>query len=690
MKNFIVFVICSMILNYAGYSQFKNIGGSGKALVTNVKATGNDIYASSHAGIHKSDNGGVTWTTVPGSRLPGSIVAFQINEEIIVAVTIDKLQESGKMCIHTSINGGLSWVKKDVERPYYLYGYGNEITIHIKQNIICVATFDELLVSVNFGVDFRFITDKYLNHFRSDYVYYSDGYHYLIENNKVTKTDDFVTFTNVYLTSTGSISGFFSNKNTLYIYNNGALKLESDTFKEIDLDESLFDNTITYGYDDDYMYFYEKDFDIIWGYDYDFKLKNQYAYSDFFMETSDYNNVLINDGVAYYYNDMKFGMYKKFLDNGNNNKKEIAVNIKGAKGNYIMADNRLWQIDFGLSYYNIISKQWQATLINHERIDYAIVSTNEIFITNPASVVNPGGLKIRNSSIPDDYLQVINCNDLVLTRDVKKAKIYTLIDGILPWIEINQKIYGQDLKTEYSNGYYILHNEKDEIVFSQNKCNCDKIKINPLNISNSKIKSVQISPDGNIYLVAEKFMYQYSLNTQIFTKIIPSVHPYQNEEISDFAMHKEIMVQSFYGKGIITSNDLGKTWQSFNEGLPDPFILDILFNDTHLYVSNQFEIFERHLTDLPGLSKTENNLTLSAPFIKVYPNPASGVLYYSLSENVDIHSVEIYNGYGNVAFTEKISSKSNGEICIKDLNAGVYLLKFRTETGIIISKFVKL
>ena len=47
-------------------------------------------------------------------------------------------------------------------------------------------------------------------------------------------------------------------------------------------------------------------------------------------------------------------------------------------------------------------------------------------------------------------------------------------------MEISQKIYGQDLKTEYSNGCYILHNEKDEIVNVDCRFNDNYAKICPI------------------------------------------------------------------------------------------------------------------------------------------------------------------------------------------------------------------
>ena len=691
MKNIIFTLFCMTIINYQGDAQFKNIGGDGKAIVSDIIVNGDTIYTSCHTSLHKSYDGGQTWEIIPGSQTLGDIESFHISGDIIIAINVAKETDDRNMTIHTSKDGGLHWVKKDIFRYYTFYGiYDNELSITIHRNIITVSTYDEIFISKDFGETFGFFNNKDLYHFRSDYIYYQNGYHYVIEHKKVTRTNDFITFTDVYVSASGNISGFFKNSNTIYIYDSGALQLAGDVFEEININPSLFENYKAYSFDEDFIYTYKMSDYEVHMYDNEFNYIQKYDFSNLFELGSEYNKFSLYGGFIYYFNSTKFGFYKKQIAPISSSAVEIAGNINGAKGEYVMVDNSLWQIASRLSYYNKATEQWKPANIKYGDNDYAVVDQNAIIITQPVSIVNLSGVKIRNTSFPNDYGELFNCNDIVMVRDFTQTKIYTLIGGILPWIEIDEEIKWENIKTEFSNKYYIIHNEKDEMLYTQDKYTWRKIKLNPATIENLKISSVQVDLSGNIYLTAGKSLYKHNPTNEIWEKINASYHPYQNEIITDFAMYKDIMVQTKYGKGVVISNDLGLTWQTFNNGLADRFVEDILFSDTHLYITNRFEVYERQLSDIPGLSYTENDLSNLEKSLIVYPNPSTSILNYELPIINESTSIYLFNSDDKLVFQQKDGTTIKGQIDMQAMPSGIYFLKINSINGTVTKKIVKL
>lgn len=691
MKNFILLIICSALIPLYISAQFKSIGGDGSTTVSKIIVKGDTIYASGDSGLYKSYDGGLTWKEIPGSRLLGDIEKFHINGDIIVVVNINKMVDNRKMTIHISQDGGLNWIKKDIVRYYGFYDfYDNELSITIHQNIITLATYDEIFVSKDLGVTFSLLNNNTSYHLRSDYIYYENGFHYIIEDKKVIKTNDFTSFTDVYVAPSGSISGFFKNSLSIYIYNNGAHQLIGDSFENIEMDPSLFDNGKTYSFDESFVYTYE-----MWNYevnmyDYEFNLIKVYDFSTLFDELSYNNKFTVNGGFIYYFTKDEKKLFKKALESATQSAVEIAGNIKTGKGEYVMVDDRLWQIDFRLSYYDYIIQQWLRPNIKYEQNDYAIVDKNSLIITRPISIVNLNGLKIRNTSIPSDYKELFNCSDIIMARDFTDTRIYTLIDGILPWIKIDEEITWESIKTEFSNGFYILHNEKDEILFTQNKYTWQKIKLNASTIGNQKISSVQTTNNGQFYLTAGHTLYIYNPTSNVWTKVNNTIHPYGNEIITDLAIFKDIMIQTYYGYGVVISLDFGVTWQKFEEGLSDPYMTDIFIGDTHLYVSNQYDVFERQISDIPGLSSTENITLQTNTSVLVSPNPAIDLLNYKIKGTEKIIAIHIYTKEGKLVLQQLDISKNEGQIDIQLLASGQYFINFKTSNDQYITTIFKL
>ncbi len=73
--------------------------------------------------------------------------------------------------------------------------------------------------------------------------------------------------------------------------------------------------------------------------------------------------------------------------------------------------------------------------------------------------------------------------------------------------------------------------------------------------------------------------------------------------------------------------------------------------------------------------------------ITIFPNPASGIIYYDLS-NISAEKIVIYDNLGK-AVLEKNNPCSKGEISLADLNNGVYFVKIYTHDEIMVTKLLK-
>ena len=70
----------------------------------------------------------------------------------------------------------------------------------------------------------------------------------------------------------------------------------------------------------------------------------------------------------------------------------------------------------------------------------------------------------------------------------------------------------------------------------------------------------------------------------------------------------------------------------------------------------------------------------------IYPNPANDVLFVENGSNIE--QVTIYNVTGVMVYNEQCTS-NNVQVNVADLEAGVYIIKVRTENNEVINRFVK-
>jgi len=89
--------------------------------------------------------------------------------------------------------------------------------------------------------------------------------------------------------------------------------------------------------------------------------------------------------------------------------------------------------------------------------------------------------------------------------------------------------------------------------------------------------------------------------------------------------------------------------------------------------------------DLNPTAETLSTDVFDSSSIGLYPNPASN--FITLSANIDIESVEVYNVIGKRVLST--SNVSDNKIDISTLSNGVYILKASSGTHVVSKKFVK-
>ena len=132
-----------------------------------------------------------------------------------------------------------------------------------------------------------------------------------------------------------------------------------------------------------------------------------------------------------------------------------------------------------------------------------------------------------------------------------------------------------------------------------------------------------------------------------------------------------------------SSFDIG---DGFNE-LPD---LISIYSDKKILIGGIFNSYNgtnsQYLIRLKGDSVFLSTTDFSKTKIILYPNPTKDILNFTLSESISATAYEIYNLLG-----EKVSygDLNTNSISVSNLANGVYIVKIRTNEGVLISKFIK-
>lgn len=82
------------------------------------------------------------------------------------------------------------------------------------------------------------------------------------------------------------------------------------------------------------------------------------------------------------------------------------------------------------------------------------------------------------------------------------------------------------------------------------------------------------------------------------------------------------------------------------------------------------------------------DFAVSEKNILLYPNPASNVLNYTISDDVNFDDITVTDVFGKLILSKKSGSGTN-QIDVSYLQSGVYFVKFSNNRGAVVKKFIK-
>ena len=134
--------------------------------------------------------------------------------------------------------------------------------------------------------------------------------------------------------------------------------------------------------------------------------------------------------------------------------------------------------------------------------------------------------------------------------------------------------------------------------------------------------------------------------------------------------------------GVFSKTSMDSIWTSIDSGLIDTSVTVLTASTNYLWAGTSSQgVWRRQLTQIiTGITEVSETSSFS-----IFPNPASDNINIETDQNV---SIEILNMEGQIIKSIK-QNKNNMSIDISDYSRGMYLIKVKTDKGILIKKFVK-
>jgi photosystem II stability/assembly factor-like uncharacterized protein len=152
-------------------------------------------------------------------------------------------------------------------------------------------------------------------------------------------------------------------------------------------------------------------------------------------------------------------------------------------------------------------------------------------------------------------------------------------------------------------------------------------------------------------------------------------------------------IMTFLGSEILKTTDGGNTWNSINNIASNDYLMSVFFTNPmtgYIVGGNVNHSYGSILKMALNSSGIFNNYIANKNEILIYPNPALNELYIEIPQNIIIKKMicEITNAEGKVVLLENLSNNKTN-LNISQLNIGFYIIKLRSDSGIIIKKLIK-
>ena len=137
-----------------------------------------------------------------------------------------------------------------------------------------------------------------------------------------------------------------------------------------------------------------------------------------------------------------------------------------------------------------------------------------------------------------------------------------------------------------------------------------------------------------------------------------------------------------FGNGVNSTDKVAKIYYS----VPGTYLVTMILTDSNNITDTLTKTYI-----VPDCTR-KNNLHMKESKIIIYPNPSDGNFTVDIgSIEVGVEKLEIYSMLGNVIYaTSKITENKLLQFSLKENKRGLYIIKFMTNDGTVISKLIEL
>ena len=179
-------------------------------------------------------------------------------------------------------------------------------------------------------------------------------------------------------------------------------------------------------------------------------------------------------------------------------------------------------------------------------------------------------------------------------------------------------------------------------------------------------------------------------NGDTWKRIEPQVSSYSRKGLAKVYLHKDILMGSTYYGDVYISYDLGDHWELFNEGIERQTVNEIMIDDSYVYAATEGKgVCRRSINDLESVRIDENRKAASE--LSIIPNPASNSFSISFTHPSDTKgSMVIWDMRGTQVFTTIVQSNQRNEIQINGLPPGMYFISVQHADNLYTGKLILL
>jgi photosystem II stability/assembly factor-like uncharacterized protein len=143
--------------------------------------------------------------------------------------------------------------------------------------------------------------------------------------------------------------------------------------------------------------------------------------------------------------------------------------------------------------------------------------------------------------------------------------------------------------------------------------------------------------------------------------------------------YQDLSLLATYGHGVYMSQDSGKHWLPFNQGIPSIAIQDIEKDSNNLYVSTWGHgVWKRPLTDLDAYDPSKEDSELN---ISIGPNPSTGLLRIVSLDPIQSAHLQWFDTSGRLCLEQDVAFTCDQSVVELPFQNGVYIYRLTDGEG---------